>query len=233
MTLRLAKRQPGDRGRGGPPVRLLATQHVIVLARNRSPSKPGALSQSPNSAVHRRRTAPPARRSHSWRAIVPTAASRRCLCHALSCLAARGGRLHCPDDAQAEPREADVRRRAVAFVGRRAAGSPRTRSRRPSHRGDRFDSSCPLALCDPNRDQGQQPTDVLCGSYAVATSSSTLVLRPPSSMARANRCDPVHRPDPVGVLDDRVDGGPFGARRVALGVSVHEQLGDPLLGLLA
>jgi hypothetical protein len=25
--------------------------------------------------------------------------------HALSCLAARGGRLHCPDDAQAERRE--------------------------------------------------------------------------------------------------------------------------------
>jgi hypothetical protein len=30
---------------------------------------------------------------------------RLCLCHALSCLAARGGRLHCPDDAQAERRE--------------------------------------------------------------------------------------------------------------------------------
>ncbi len=31
------------------------------------------------------------------------------LCHVLSCLAARGGRLHSPDDARAEPREADVR----------------------------------------------------------------------------------------------------------------------------
>ena len=46
-SLRLAKRQPGDRGRGGPPVRPLATQHVIVLAQTRPPSKPGALSQSP------------------------------------------------------------------------------------------------------------------------------------------------------------------------------------------
>ena len=49
-------------------------------------------------------------------------------CHALSCLAARGGRLHRPDDAQAERREVDVRRRAAAFVGHRAAGLPRTRS---------------------------------------------------------------------------------------------------------
>jgi hypothetical protein len=36
---------------------------------------------SPNSAVRLRRTAPPARRSHSRRAIVPSAASRPCLCH--------------------------------------------------------------------------------------------------------------------------------------------------------
>jgi hypothetical protein len=49
----------------------------------------------------------------------------RLLGHALSCIAARGGRLHRPDDAQAEPRGADVRRRAAAVVGRRAAGSPR------------------------------------------------------------------------------------------------------------
>ena len=51
-------------------------------------------------------------------------------CHALSCLAARGGRLHCPDDAQAERREADVRRRAAALVGLRAAGLPRPQSSR-------------------------------------------------------------------------------------------------------
>ena len=38
---------------------------------------------------------------------------RLVLRHALSCLAARGGRLHRPDDAQAERREADVRRRAA------------------------------------------------------------------------------------------------------------------------
>ena len=35
----------------------------------------------PNSAVRLPLTAPPARRSHFRRAIVPTAASRRCLCH--------------------------------------------------------------------------------------------------------------------------------------------------------
>ena len=46
----------------------------------------------------------------------------RCPC--TSRLAARGGRLHSPDDAQADRREADVRRRAAAFVGRRAAGLP-------------------------------------------------------------------------------------------------------------
>ena len=46
--------------------------------------------------------------------------------HALSRLAARGGRLHRPDDAQAEPREVDVGRRAIASVGLLTAGSPRT-----------------------------------------------------------------------------------------------------------
>jgi hypothetical protein len=62
--------------------------------------------------------------------------SGRALCHALSCLAARGGRLHCRDDAQAERREADVRRRAAAFVGHRAAGSPRTEWRARPVAGD-------------------------------------------------------------------------------------------------
>ena len=38
---------------------------------------------------------------------------------------ARGGRLHFPDEAQAEPREARVRRGAAALTGDRAAGSPR------------------------------------------------------------------------------------------------------------
>ena len=50
--------------------------------------------------------------------------ARRVLGHALSCLAARGGRLHPLDDAQAEPRGPDVRRRTTGFVGRRAAGLP-------------------------------------------------------------------------------------------------------------
>jgi hypothetical protein len=54
----------------------------------------------------------------------------RALCHALWRLAARGGRLHRPDDAKAEPREAGVRRRAAALVGQRAAGSPRLQQRR-------------------------------------------------------------------------------------------------------
>jgi hypothetical protein len=47
-------------------------------------------------------------------------------------LAACNGRLHCPDDAQAERREADVGRGAAAFVKRRTAGSPRNH---PSCRG--------------------------------------------------------------------------------------------------
>ena len=38
-----------------------------------------------------------------------------CLCHALSCLAARDRRLHRPDDARAEPREAGLGRRAIAL----------------------------------------------------------------------------------------------------------------------
>jgi hypothetical protein len=51
--------------------------------------------------------------------------------------AARGGRLHCPHDARAGRREADVGRRAAAFVGRRAAGSPRFQSRGRGRREDR------------------------------------------------------------------------------------------------
>ncbi len=43
----------------------------------------------------------------------------------------------------------------------------------------------------------------------------------------------LERADPVGVFDDRVDCGPFRARRVALGVAAGEQFGDPLFGLLA
>jgi hypothetical protein len=44
--------------------------------------------------------------------------------HALSVSPSCGGRLHCPDDPRAERREPDVRHRAAAFVGHRAAGSP-------------------------------------------------------------------------------------------------------------
>jgi len=40
-----------------------------------------------------------------------------------------GGRLHCPDDAQTEPREADGSRRTSVLVGRETPGSPRMQSR--------------------------------------------------------------------------------------------------------
>jgi len=51
----------------------------------------------------------------------PSAFAQR---HSLRCPAARRGRPHRPDDAQAEPRETDVGDRTAAFVGHRAAGSP-------------------------------------------------------------------------------------------------------------
>ena len=49
-----------------------------------------------------------------------------------------GGRLHRPDDAQVEPREAAVGRRAIASVGLLTTGSPRTQS---SRRGQRTAAS--------------------------------------------------------------------------------------------
>ena len=60
------------------------------------------------------------------------------VCHAPGRLAARGGGLHSPDDAQTGPREADVGRRAVALVGHRAAGLPRSGSSGPVQLRDRF-----------------------------------------------------------------------------------------------
>jgi len=50
-----------------------------------------------------------------------------------------GGRLHGPDDAQVEPREVDVGRRAIASVGHLTTGSPRERWRRRRSADDRFD----------------------------------------------------------------------------------------------
>ena len=100
------------------------------------------------------RTAPPARRSHSRRAIVPTAASRRCLCHGPSRLGAAGGQLLRPGDAQAEPLEAGGIRGAIASMEHRPALAVRSdraasavrviglrgiRSRRDHGCGDRFD----------------------------------------------------------------------------------------------
>ena len=67
--------------------------------------------------------------------------------HALSGLAARGGRLHRPDDARAERREADVRRRAAAFLGHPTAGSP-TNPIAPAPRPWRsLRHLCSLAAC--------------------------------------------------------------------------------------
>ena len=52
----------------------------------------------------------------SWAPAIPG----QVLCHALSCLAAHGGRLHSPEDAQAEPGEA--RRQMPRCCFRRASG---------------------------------------------------------------------------------------------------------------
>ena len=68
----------------------------------------------PNSAVRLPLTAPPARRSHCRRAIVPTAASRRCLCHG-----------------RERPRRPTLTI-ASTIHGIRTGRSPPTASRRPS-----------------------------------------------------------------------------------------------------
>ena len=49
-----------------------------------------------------------------------------------------GGRLHRPDDAQVEPREVAVGRRAIASVGLLTTGSPRTRSSAQARSRDRL-----------------------------------------------------------------------------------------------
>jgi hypothetical protein len=49
-----------------------------------------------------------------------------------------GGRLHGPDDAQVEPRQADLGRHAIASVGHRTTGSPRFQSRGRSQPHDRI-----------------------------------------------------------------------------------------------
>ena len=55
--------------------------HRALPMQVRTRSLASHLRVRPNSAVRLPLTAPPARRSHCRRAIVPTAASRRCLCH--------------------------------------------------------------------------------------------------------------------------------------------------------
>jgi hypothetical protein len=115
----------GGRGRRQPP----GVAHVCFLRMRSSACRcrldPGGSRLRPNSAVHLRRTATPARRSHSRRATAPTTASRRCLCHGLSRLAATGGRLLQPGDAEAEPLEAGGIHRAIAFS---AASAPDLRA---------------------------------------------------------------------------------------------------------
>ena len=109
----------------------------------------------PSSAVRLPLTAPPARRSHCRRAIVPTAASRRCLCHASDhavCAAltiAFGARsLRCPATATAT----GVPHRA--FV---AAGVARPLDGESSHAGVRRwrGSGCPRATAETRRFAGR------------------------------------------------------------------------------
>ena len=95
---------------------------------------------------------------------------RRSQRHALCCLAARGGRLHGPDDAQAEPREADVRRRAAAFGRHRAAGSPREQSRRSR---SSCGWSCPKAVLSTCRR--------LLAGWLIWAHSSSAVGDPPAT----------------------------------------------------
>jgi hypothetical protein len=96
-------------GRSGPSVRPVPVQHVIVLARNRPPSKTWRAVQSPTS----RRARP--RRASTASALAAGPASL-CLCHGLDCPAAVRGRLLHPDDAQAGLPKASGIRRAIASL---------------------------------------------------------------------------------------------------------------------
>ena len=88
-------------------------------------------------------------------------ARARSLRHALSCLAARRGRLHSPDDARAKPREADVRRRA--------AGSPRKGAPAPTDADDRFDDSRHLRRTLASTDRARRkPASRRSGTGAVS-----------------------------------------------------------------
>jgi hypothetical protein len=94
-----------------------------------------------------------------------------------------------------------------------ASAWPRTRSRRPSHRGDRFDSSSPLALCDRNRGQPQRDdAAVMVGEHRLRfvrelcrgddlerPGLASAVVDGPGKPLRA----PFHWPDPVQVIGNR------------------------------
>jgi hypothetical protein len=124
------------------PQRCGAPQAAIA-----TPSRPGSAEQQsvlrtprccsrPNSVVRLRRTAPPARRSHSRRAIVPTAASRRCLCHGcgshVACVVVIAGHRRVVRSAQ--PAASDTRppARGAALPERTSWGTtPRRRRTSP------------------------------------------------------------------------------------------------------
>ena len=87
----------------------------------------------------------------------------RMLCHALSCRPARGGQLHRPEDPQADPRQADVTRRATASVGHRTTGLRGTRSCRCNEPDESFRALTRRArACASATKEGQaQPMTVL------------------------------------------------------------------------
>ena len=102
------------------------------------------------------------------------------MCPALSRLAARGGRLHCADDAQPEPRETGVRRRAAAFVGHRTAGSPHAGNRQLGYSAD----DAPWRLFGLRRSWhgeervGPEGSELSEASTSLATVAETLGPRP-------------------------------------------------------
>jgi hypothetical protein len=113
-----------DRGDGPEPACALATSE------SRRSSRPGAgrtIAFAPAGRRRRRRARLP-NATHST--VVPRA----------------GGRLHGPDDAQVEPREVAVGRRAIASVGHLTAGSSRFQSQGRGRRHDRIRVALPRRL---------------------------------------------------------------------------------------
>ena len=80
---RKRRRRPDDGAGGASPfvAPSVVGRTAAYFARPPDRRRERCCCNRPNSAVRLPLTAPPARRSHCRRAIVPTAASRRCLCH--------------------------------------------------------------------------------------------------------------------------------------------------------